>query len=380
LAVKAKLKVPSVEYAPLYLQVKDALADKIRNDFSSDGSRLPSERDLSQAFRVSRATIRQALAELEKEHYLDRRQGSGTVVRGCRPAARTGNIGFLFGWEREALLRAPYYSDIYQVVEREASGQQCRVILVAKSIFERHDVEWLKNHVDGMLVTEITDAGLCARLRETGIPCVFINCSCPGNEAMHTVEVDNEGAASAAVEYLISREHRRIGFLSQACRGDEHPVFRERLKGYRQALNRHGLSREAGLEAVGALDYHNVTGISGGYSAAARLMKSAGEMPTAVFACNDLIALGAMQAFRDAGMSVPDDIGIMGFDDIEAAGRATPPLTTMRVDREKIGLSAVRELAALVNGVSNGGSRESIEAQLVPRESVRKLSDMRRQP
>jgi LacI family transcriptional regulator len=135
--------------------------------------------------------------------------------------------------------------------------------------------------------------------------------------------VDNVSGAKAATQYLIERGHRRIVMLA----GTGGPVC-NRVSGYLQALGEIGLTSQ--------LASHGDFNEEGGYLATKEILAT-GARPTAIFAANDLMALGAMTAIREAKLIIPDDIALMGFDDIFAARFVTPPLSTINMFQCKLG-------------------------------------------
>jgi LacI family transcriptional regulator len=151
--------------------------------------------------------------------------------------------------------------------------------------------------------------------------------------------VDNAAAAQTAVEHLIERGHTCIGMLT-GKEGD--PPHYSRIAGYRQALAAKGILYDELLVQSG--DFTE----GGGYQSMRELLNR-DTFLTAVFAANDLIAMGAMLAIREAGMNIPDDIAVVGFDDIPAAKLVHPPLTTIRHHQSQIGRKAAELLFERLN-------------------------------
>ena len=152
------------------------------------------------------------------------------------------------------------------------------------------------------------------------------------------IELTNEASAAAAVDHLVAGGGRRIAIiLGPADRIDG----RDRQVGYERALYRNGIEVDTRLVERGDFS------IDSGYEAMRRLLA---HRPDSVFACNDLMAAGALQAIAEAGLRVPDDIAVIGFDDLPIASRTTPPLSTVGQDVAAIGASAVDLLIKLVTG------------------------------
>jgi len=171
--------------------------------------------------------------------------------------------------------------------------------------------------------------------------------------------VDNVAAARDAVAYLVGRGHRRIGMIA-GHGGPRQP----RVRGYRQALTEHGIEIDTRL----ILETEFVE--SGGYEATRALLWIS-PRPTAIFAANDLLAMGALVALRDAGLGVPDDVAVVGFDDIPVARLTGPPLTTVAQFPQQLGRRAAELLFERLAGLAPaGGRREECPYELVIRESA----------
>jgi LacI family transcriptional regulator len=173
-----------------------------------------------------------------------------------------------------------------------------------------------------------------------------------------TVAIDEAGGAAAMVRHLIRHGHRRIGLLA----GLEDDESGERIAGYRRALDEGGLPRDAALEIAA-----NATE-DGGYDAARRLL-ALDELPTAVFAVSDAMAVGALGALREAGIAVPGDIAVAGFGDLPIARYVTPALSSVRVPAFELGRLAIdRMLLAIARG-GRSASHDMLECSVVPRDS-----------
>jgi LacI family transcriptional regulator len=174
-----------------------------------------------------------------------------------------------------------------------------------------------------------------------------------------SVLVDHESGAAQATRHLLDRGHRNIGFIAgpAASRGSQ-----QREVGYQTAL------AEAGVEHNPDWTRCCAPTIDGGYQAARNLLLGSPEI-TAIFCYNDLIAVGALRACAELGKHVPDDVAIVGFDDIPLAALVTPPLTTCRVDRAALGAQAVDLLLRQIKGETANGP-EIIEPELIIRSSA----------
>jgi LacI family transcriptional regulator len=188
---------------------------------------------------------------------------------------------------------------------------------------------------------------------------VGVDVSLPGATA-RGVESDNEGGARLAVRHLYELGHRRIATITGLL---ESSPGSARLRGYRRELQALGLAFRDELVAYG--DFYADSGRAG----TAQLL-ALDEPPTAVFAASDMMALGVITAATDAGMSVPRDLAVVGFDDMELAAHVQPPLTTLRQDRAGLGQAAGQALIGLIDGEPGPAPGAQLPVELVTRGST----------
>lgn len=192
----------------------------------------------------------------------------------------------------------------------------------------------LDQPLDGLLLVGAFAEGTVGEVvGARALPTVLVD-ACAGAHDCDAVVSDNRGGARAAVTHLLQRGHRHIALAGPGRRTDVN--FRERRDGFLQALREHGLAERADEDSQGAAE--SVA------EAVAALLRRRPEL-TAIFGCNDEFAIAALQAARALGRRVPEDLSIIGFDDIERAMQTTPPLTTMAVDKVSMGRLAVQALA-----------------------------------
>jgi LacI family transcriptional regulator len=196
------------------------------------------------------------------------------------------------------------------------------------------------HRVDGVVLMGVDrDDPEVARLLDSKIPLIAVDLDVRGERASH-VASDNVGGARLAVRHLHGLGHGRIATIAGPL--DSKPGA-DRLLGFRAELQALGLPARPEYEQVG--DFYTESG-----KAAMRTLLELKEPPTAVFAAADLMAVGAIQAATEAGLRVPQDLAVVGFDDIQLAPLLSPPLTTIRQDRLGLGLAAAR---ALVEQIEN---------------------------
>jgi len=210
-----------------------------------------------------------------------------------------------------------------------------------------------------LLVAPLVPTAYLDSLREQNFPCVLIDQAEP-TENSNVVEATNWQGAYEATRYLIELGHTRIAFIkgSFAIRSAA-----DRLRGYKAALADSNIPIREELVLEG--DYQQQTA----YELTKRLLQMVEDPPTAIFASNDLSAFGAMDAARECGFDIPDDISIIGFDDIPQASLVYPKLTTVRQPLEQMGKVAVKLLLERIEDRSLPPQRVVLATQLVIRDS-----------
>jgi len=237
-------------------------------------------------------------------------------------------------------------------------------LLVSGSHSDRAEIEAVlratRGRVDGMIVMspEVDPHALKTNSTD-GIPIVLVN-GMNDRRLFDSIHIDNFGGARAMVDHLISFGHRRIAHLAGPA-GNRDAT--ERLRGYRDAMRSFGGRSSRELELTG--DFRE----DAGYQAGRRLLTWK-DLPTAVFAANDAMAIGLLACFQESGVRVPQDVAVAGFDDIPIARFSTPPLSTVRVPIAELGARATRLLFRALAGTARRPRRqETLSTTLVVRES-----------
>jgi len=209
------------------------------------------------------------------------------------------------------------------------------------------------------VLSDLSDE-LRSQLRSRNIPLVVVD---PTGEPMHdtpSVGATNWSGGLAATRHLLGLGHERIGVIA----GPEHILCsRARLDGYRAAMDAAGVVVDPNLIRYG--DFHVEAGILEG-----RSLLGLADRPTAIFASNDLQALGVYQAARDLRLHIPDDLSVVGFDDLPATQWVGPPLTTVRQPLVQMAVTATRLLIRLARGEHPTQTRIELATELVVREST----------
>ena len=223
-------------------------------------------------------------------------------------------------------------------------------------------------HIDGMilLTPRLDDAGL-KKLEQMDVPTVLMG-EIEGSN-LYSVDVDNELAARKAVRHLLELGHTRIACITNAPA--TYTAAPDRVRGYRNALSDAGISPDDSL-----IRYADFTPESG-YAEMNSLLES-GKQFTAVFVASDNVAMGVKAALIEAGKKVPEDISLVGFDDIPWAQYANPPLTTIHLEAQELARRACLVLMDLLKGKEPELKRQVIDTHLVVRKSCRALELERR--
>jgi DNA-binding LacI/PurR family transcriptional regulator len=328
-------------------------------------------REIAELARVSQATVSRALRNsplvspetrarvqsiAEQLHYRTDRSAAGLRTRRSHTLAL-----LLFEEPAEGSQINPFFLTMLGHITN-AAARRGHDVLVS---FQQLSRDWytdyqLSNRADGIILLgygDYHDSGpRLDRLAASGAQFVIWG---PLIEGMtgHCVSSDNASGAEQAVRHLIALGHRRIAYLGSTT--DHWPEFKLRHEGYVRAL------REAGIEPDPALVAEAQSSEAEGRAAAARLLESGAQFD-AVFAASDLIAIGAIGELRDRGLGVPENVAIVGFDDIATAAHFNPPLTTVQQDTQRAAQLLVDNLLRMIGG-------EPVEPALIePRLVVRR--------
>ncbi len=305
---------------------------------------------------ISDATKKRILAIAKELNYSPNAFGKGLKNR------TTENLGVIFCRELQPLSGNPFYSRVLEGIEAEVALNNFNLILYFVPT-NQQDIspKMVREHqVDGIILVGVFHLEFIQILNQSGLPIIQIDPKIRLTNS-HQVLINNEDGAFAATQYLISMGHKKIGFIS----GDlTRMSFQQRYEGYLKALKYNRIEPDSALIKTGGLEK--------GYDQVKELLL-AQNRPTAIFAANDINAIYGYQAIHELGYVIPDDISIVGFDDIDLAKFSTPPLTTVRVYKEELGSLAVRALFKSINGELEFPQTVIVPVKLVERESVKKL-------
>jgi DNA-binding LacI/PurR family transcriptional regulator len=311
-------------------------------------------RALNDSGPVKEKTKMRVLKAAKEINYTPNAIARGLVTR------KTGNIGFILPTSVKDGTSNPFYSRVFQGVEAETRERNYHLIF---SVFDEGEKELPRmvreKNIDAVILASKIDEEFILKLKERGIPLVLVDHTIRG-ENVDSVVIDNFGGACKAVNHLIELGHRRIGFI----RGpQDRPSFIQRFEGYKETLNRTGLEYDEKIVWEADLDFDDA------YRVMKRKMKIE-LFPSAIFAATDIIALAAAKAIREEGLRIPQDVSLVGFDDILQAKQARPSLTTIRVFKQEMGRVAVRKILESIDNITRKPTQTVILTELVVRGST----------
>jgi LacI family transcriptional regulator len=294
--------------------------------------------DSGSVSRETRGRVEEAIADLG---YVPSRLARGLSGR------RTGTLAVIV-----PDVANPFFTLIVRGAEDVARRAGYRVILCdtrADLTVEREVIEEMIAHrVEGIVIAPVSDRSRddLRRLARFGIPFVLVDRTVPGIDADAVLGESAEGA-QRLVAHLVSLGHSRIGMIVES---DEVSTARDRRSGYEAALDAAGIVPDPALVVEASVDP------GGGLDGMRRLLELA-KPPTAVFTVNNLVAVGAIEAVRAAGLEVPDDVALVCFDDIELASRLYPFLTVMEQPAETFGTLSTQLLLERIGRRASDRSR-----------------------
>ncbi|MFF0788040.1 LacI family DNA-binding transcriptional regulator [Streptomyces spiralis] len=302
----------------------------------------------------SRAAVEQAIAELG---YVPNRAARALVTR------RTDSVALVVPDAETRLFSEPYFSEIIRGVSAGLAGAGMQLLLVLArdaTEYARLATYLSAQRVDGVLLMAVhSDDTLPDRLEELAVPTVLAGRRSAAEPLGH-VRADNAGGARVAVEHLLAGGRRVIGTITGPLDMD---VARARLDGYRKALRHASRTPDEDLIAPG--DFTE----EGGRAAMRELLRRRPGLD-AVFAASDVMASGAVLELRAAGLRVPHDVAVVGFDDSIVARHVDPPLTSVRQPVHEMGRTMARLLLDEITHRGTGHRQVILPTELVVRESA----------
>jgi len=285
---------------------------------------------------------------------------------------RMNCIGVIFSQIYSTPLTNPFFGPIFDSIVSTAMDRQQSTSLFTWptwDVIAANQSVYCDCRCDGLiLLAPDLASNIVPIIRARGLPFIVVAQTVPQTDVA-SIDIDNYMAARAAVRHLIDLGHRNIAILS----GDTWAAgMKARIDGYRQALTDASLPCDEELTCIASCDVTTVP-----EQIKKLLSHPAGKRPTAIFFGNDEAAIAGMAVLRSLGLEVPGDISVVGFDDIQAAANADPPLTTVSQPLNEFGSAGVSKLLKLIDGDLAGGLRETLPADLIVRGSTAPPPDLR---
>ena len=312
-------------------------------------------RALNNRYGVKESTREKIVRAAKEMGYCPNAAARSLVTR------RTATIGVMM-----ADLSEPYYTQIIRGMEFSAS-KTGYTLLFSNSYESLEKSKVLEKmvyaeRVDGVIIvgSNVEEQEYILKLVEKKVPFVLLERDIP-DPRINCVYLDNFYGGYLATKYLLDKGHTRIAHISGKI---GFQVALDRLEGYKKALHEAGLLFDKELVMTGNFVWQD------GYAAMKKLLRS--QPPcTAVFTANDTMAFGALQAIAESGLSIPKDIAVIGFDDLEFSSLTNPPLTTVHQPRYEMGKEAVRIVTSLLQqGASEKGVKLCYRPEIIIRRSA----------
>lgn len=256
-----------------------------------------------------------------------------------------------------------FYSEILGSIEYQARIRGYHVIISGTNVDENYMKLVQERNLDGVIIIGMYADGFYEQFKKIQIPVVLIDSYCKDN-FFHNIRIDDAFGSYQATRYVIDQGHREIAFLCGTLK--ENGVMKKRFNGYCQALEEAGISFRPEYIFEGEVDYESGIAFAG---------RIAGARPgiTAIVAMADTLAIGVMKGLHNLGMNVPDDISVMGFDDLEISRYLVPGLTTVKQDISLKGEHAVEILVKNMNDPDMDKQDEILTTGLTQRDSVKRI-------
>lgn len=329
-------------------------------------------KEVAEAIGVSVATVSRSLSKPDRVSAKTRERVLREVRKlGYEPNALARNLRTLESRTVNVIvpLVSPFFSQVYRGAEAAAIEAQYSIFMGNTERDPERESMYFRQiqtkKVDGFLLMTgslPSPPGGRKTWRIEELPPLVLAAEYFEKPAAPSVRVDNTSAADDAVSHLIALGHRRIAHIS----GPPHVMTsRDRRLGYTRALERAGIAFDEHLVVAG--DY--TTGCA---PPLVRRLMSRDQPPSAIFAANDEMAIGAMHALRTLGYDIPSDVSIVGFDDVELAALQFPPLTTVRTPHYQMGYRSMKMLISLLGGEPPDDARIILPSELKIRGSTAK--------
>ena len=306
---------------------------------------------------VSEALRERVLASMDELGYQPNR-----IARSLRKK-ETNTIGLVI-----SDITNPFFSEIAWSIEYLTYLEKYSLILCCTNGKEEKETFYInqlsERQADGIiLISPKISTNYLKILEERNLPVVLVDNDSPGN-GMDVIMVDNFRGGELAAEHLLSLGHTRIACVSGPFMYN--PSF-DRVKGFQAYLAEHNNKMPDEYIQKGNFDVYS------GVDCANTLLELP-DPPTAIFACNDMMAMGVIQSAAKHGLQVPEDLSVIGFDDISMAEYYVPPLTTIRQPMHEIGSESLNAMMESINNPNKSYKKITLDVQLIKRDSTKKYN------
>ena len=356
------LRVDSQSPIPLVAQLSSQVAWLIARGEVSEGEQLPPIRDLAKVLGINFNTVRAAYKQLEADGLVVTQRGRGTSVLSyqrernlaSKASTRSFTIGVIIPTHLE------FYAPFLNALDSASTDPSLLFICVAHQDPARglsYLDQLVAKNVDGIIVA----GAMVPDEIEAGInghpPIVFADFpGAPGPSVLF----DHEQGSALATAHMLEHGHRRIGFIAPPR---ELPSAAPKYAGYERALAQARVARRAELIEI-APDF----AVESGHRGALRLLDR-DDPPTAIVAASDSLAIGTIRAARELGISIPEELALVGNDNIASAGDTAPPLTTIMAPAAELGSRSIGMLEQLIAGQPLEHTSITLDTRLVVRQS-----------
>jgi LacI family transcriptional regulator len=281
------------------------------------------------------------------------------------PSKPSREIGVVIDVTGKPDLRHPFFQEVLEALMSRIADEDCDLVIftggIPRDSVRTHDfLDRCRRHrISGVVMMGgVRSYPEIQQLVRSEVPCVAVDVDLVGTRTGYVTSASRAGAADA-VRHLHEMGRNRIAHIT----GMTYTFTgRDRLKGYREAIEELGLPERSEYVQIG--DYSEESG-----RFAAQRLLALEERPDAIFAAGDLMAIGAMDAIREAGLRVPDDIALVGFDDIPLAAMVSPSITTVRQDKAALGTAAAEAMLKLIDDPAAESPQVVVPVELIVRES-----------
>lgn len=325
--------------------------------------------DIAKAVGVSRTTVSRILSGKDSHSEETKRKvlevakklnyTPNSLARAIK-TKKTGNIGAIIYREHKRVT-SQFYSPIIEAIIEGAKEAGYGLFIMTDEDIEVPAAEaFIERRVDGVILISTIGEKVIRRFKEQDVPVVLVNHVTSLKDIPYII-IDEYKGVYEGIKYLIGKGHSRISYIGGPLTAR---CYIKRFEAYIAAMEDAGLIPDSDLISFGESVYEN------GYISMKKFLELKEEdRPTAVFAANDMMAVGAMRAIYEAGFKVPDDMELMGFDDIEFSKYTIPSLSTIHVPKEQMGRKAVCMLKKLIDGEEIAQKELLLQTKLIIRGS-----------